>query len=128
MNKIVASGYYRGFTNNHREAYWWTTIDANANENSAVTLGTVQWTKMFTNNFFFNLKGSWYALHQYILARNQLPPYVELSDGIQRGGYGSDWRYYRRRAQANGDVTYFLDNWLGSHELKGGSTSNTPMT
>lgn len=120
MNKIVASGYYRGFTNNHRDASRWTTIDANANENSAVTLGTVQWTKMFTNNFFFNLKGSWYSLHQYILARNQQPPYVELSDGIVRGGYGSDWRYYRRRAQANGDVTYFLDNWLGSHELKGG--------
>jgi len=119
-NKIVASGYWRKFTNNHREAYWYTTLDANAKEDSAVTLGTIQWTKTFTNNFFLNLKGSWYALHQYILARNTLPPYWELSDSIVRGGYGSDWRYYRRRAQANSDVTYFLDDWFGSHELKGG--------
>ena len=120
QNKLVASGYFRQYYDNHRDASRWTTVDANAKEDSAVTLGTVQWTKTFSNNFFFNLKGSWYALHQYILARNTLPPYVELTDGIVRGGYGSDWRYYRRRAQANGDATYFLDDWLGSHEFKGG--------
>ncbi len=120
LNKLVASGYFRQYYWDHRDAGWWTTLDANAKENSAVWLGTVQWTRTFTNNFFLNLKGSWYSLHQYILARNNLPPYVELYDGIVRGGYGSDWKYYRRRAQANTDATYFLDDWLGNHEIKGG--------
>jgi len=119
-SRVVASGYFRQYYWDHREASRWTTLDANAKENSAVWLGTVQWTKTLSNNLFFNLKGSYYSLHQYILARNNLPPYIELTDGIVRGGYGSDWRYYRRRFQANSDVTYFLDNLFGSHEIKAG--------
>jgi hypothetical protein len=119
-SRVVASGYYRGYTDDHRDASRWTTVDANANEDTAVWLGTVQWTKTISNSLFFNLKGSYYSLNQFILARNNLPPYVELTDGIQRGGYGSDWWYRRRRFQANSDATYFADNWIGSHEFKGG--------
>jgi outer membrane receptor protein involved in Fe transport len=119
-NKLVASGYWRKYQWDHRDAGWWTVADANGREDSAVTLGTVQWSNTLSNNLFFNLKTSWYALHQYILARNTLSPHWDLEDGVNRGGYGSDWWYYRRRLQANGDVTYFQDNWLGSHEFKAG--------
>ena len=119
-SRVVASGYFRQYYWDHRDASRWTVLDANAKENSAVWLGTVQWTKTLSDSLFFNLKGSYYSLHQYILARNKLPPYVELSDGIVRGGYGSDWRYYRRRFQANSDVTYFVDDMAGSHEFKAG--------
>lgn len=119
-NKIVASGYWRKFAWDNRDAGWWTVADADARENSAVTLGTVQWSDTISNNLFFNLKTSWYALHQYILARNTLAPHWDYEDGVDRGGYGSDWWYGRRRLQVNGDATYFLDNWLGSHEFKAG--------
>jgi hypothetical protein len=119
-SRIVASGYYRKYTDNHRDASRWTTVDANANEDTVVGLGTVQWTKTISNNLFFNLKGSYYSLNQFILARNDLPPYVELTDGIVRGGYGSDWWYRRRRLQANSDLTYFADDLFGSHEFKAG--------
>ena len=120
-SRIVGSGYFRQYYWDHRNASRWTTVDANAKENTAVWLGTVQWTKTLSNNLFFNVKSSYYSLHQYILARNSLPPYIELTDGIQRGGYGSDWRYYRKRVQANSDITYFLDNMAGSHEFKAGA-------
>ncbi len=119
-SRVVASGYYRKYADNHRDASRWTSVDANANEDTVVGLGTVQWTKTINNNLFFNLKGSYYSLNQFILARNTLPPYVELTDGIVRGGYGSDWWYRRRRLQANSDLTYFADNMFGSHEFKGG--------
>ena len=116
----MASGYYRKYADNHRDASRWTSVDANANEDTVVGLGTVQWTKTISNNLFFNLKGSFYSLNQFILARNDLPPYVELTDGIVRGGYGSDWWYRRRRLQANSDLTYFADDLFGSHEFKAG--------
>ncbi len=119
-NRIVASGYWRKFEWDHRDASRWTVLDANFREDSGVTLGTVQWTNTVTNSFFFNLKGSWYALHQFLLARNDLPPYIELVDGVVRGGIGSDWWYKRRRLQINTDATYFLDDWYGTHELKAG--------
>ncbi|MBN1224237.1 MAG: TonB-dependent receptor [Candidatus Aminicenantes bacterium] len=120
QNKLVASGYFRQYNWDHRNASRWTSVDANAKEDSAVWLGTAQWTRFFSDNLFLNLKSSWYSLHQYILARNDLAPYIELTDGILRGGMGSDWWYTRRRFQANGDMTYFVDGWLGSHEFKGG--------
>ncbi len=119
-NKIVASGYWRGYNWDHRDAGWWTVADANAREDSAVTLGTVQWSNTATNNLFFNLKSSWYSLHQYILARNSEAPHWDWEDGVNRGGYGSDWWYGRKRLQVNGDATYFLGDWLGSHEFKAG--------
>jgi hypothetical protein len=119
-SRVVASGYYRKYSDDHRDASRWTSVDANANEDTVVGLGTAQWTKTFSGNLFFNLKGSYYSLNQFILARNTLPPYVELTDGIVRGGYGSDWWYRRRRLQANSDLTYFADDLFGSHEFKGG--------
>ncbi len=121
-SRVVASGYYRKYNDDHRDASRWTTVDANANEDTVVGLGTVQWTKTISNSLFFNLKGSYYSLNQFILARNTLPPYVELTDGIVRGGYGSDWWYRRRRLQANSDLTYFADDLFGTHEFKGGIT------
>ncbi len=119
-SRIVGSGYFRQYYWDHRNASRWTVVDANAKEDSAVWLGTLQWTKTLSGNLFFNLKGSYYSLHQYILARNSLPPYVELTDGVVRGGYGSDWRYFRKRVQANSDITYFVDDLAGSHEFKAG--------
>lgn len=41
-------------------------------------------------------------------------------DAVNRGGAGSDWWYYRRRAQLNADATKFIDDWFGTHELKAG--------
>ena len=119
-SRIVGSGYFRQYYWDHRNASRWTVLDANAKENSAVWLGTIQWTKTLNDNLFFNLKSSYYSLHQYILARNELPPYVELTDGIVRGGYGSDWRYYRKRVQANADITYFVDDMDGEPRIQGG--------
>ena len=123
-DKIVASGYYRAFNWDHRGATRWTVLDANVREDSAVTIANVQWTKTFSNNLFFNLKGAWYSLHQYLLANNTLAPLVdEALDYVNRGGAGSDWWYTRRRLQLNGDTTYFVDNWLGTHEFKAGIDS-----
>ena len=120
-DKIVASTYYRLYSWDHRNASRWNVLDANSKEDSAVTIANVQWTKTFTNNFFTNVKAAWYSLHQYILARNDLAPLVdEATDNINRGGAGSDWWYTRRRASITSDATYFVDNWLGSHEFKAG--------
>ena len=120
-NKVVASGYYRKYSWDHRGASRWNVLDANWREDSAVNIATVQWTNLSSDNFFFNVKGSWYSLHQYLLANNSLAPMVDYGlDAINRGGAGSDWWYKRRRAQLNGDATYFLDDWLGRHEFKAG--------
>jgi len=123
-DKLVISTYWRKYAWDHRGASRWTVLDANFKEDSAVTIASAQWSRMFSNNFLFNLKGSWYSLHQYLLANNNLAPLVdEALDYVNRGGAGSDWWYTRRRLQLNGDATYFVDNWVGSHEFKAGVDS-----
>jgi Carboxypeptidase regulatory-like domain/TonB dependent receptor-like, beta-barrel len=120
-DKIVASGYWRGYQWDHRGASRWTVLDANVREDSAVTIATMQWTRTMSKDLLFNLKGSWYSLHQFLLANNSLAPLVdEATDNINRGGAGSDWWYTRRRAQANSDLTWYKDNLVGTHEFKAG--------
>jgi len=120
-DKIVASGYWRGYKWDHRGASRWTVLDANVREDSAVTIATAQWTRTMSKELLFNLKGSWYSLHQYLLANNSLAPLVdEALDYVNRGGAGSDWWYTRRRAQVNSDLTWYKDGMAGSHEFKAG--------
>jgi hypothetical protein len=121
-DKIVASGYWRGYKWDHRGASRWTVLDANTREDTAVTIATAQWTRTMSKDVLFNLKGSWYSLHQYLLANNSLAPLVdEATDNVNRGGAGSDWWYTRRRAEITSDLTWYKDNWLGSHEFKAGA-------
>lgn len=121
-DKLTASGYWRGYKWDHRGASRWTVLNANVKEDSAVTIGTAQWTRTMSKDVLFNLKGSWYSLHQYLLANDHFAPLVdEATDNINRGGYGSDWWYTRRRAEISSDLTWYRDNWLGSHEFKIGA-------
>lgn len=123
-NKITASAYYRDYELDHRDANAWTVLDATTREDTAVNVATIQWTNITNDNFFFDLKASWYSLHQYLLANNDLAPLTDYTtDSINYGGAGSDWWYKRRRAEFSGDATYFLDNTLGRHEFKAGVNS-----
>jgi len=121
-DKITASGYWRGYKWDHRGASRWNVLNANIKEDSAVTIATAQWTRTMSKDVLFNLKGSWYSLHQWLLANDTLSPLVdEATDNINRGGWGSDWWYTRRRAQLNSDLTWYRDNWIGTHEFKFGA-------
>lgn len=121
-DKLIVSGYWRGYKWDHRGASRWTVLNANVTEDSAVTIATAQWTRTMSKDVLFNLKGSWYSLHQYLLANDSNSPLVdEATDNINRGGYGSDWWYTRRRAEVTSDLTWYKDNWLGSHEFKLGA-------
>ena len=121
-DKLIVSGYWRGYKWDHRNASRWTVLNANVTEDSAVTIATAQWTRTMSKDVLFNLKGSWYSLHQYLLANDSNSPLVdEATDNINRGGYGSDWWYTRRRAELTSDLTWYKDNWLGSHEFKLGA-------
>ncbi len=121
-DKLIVSGYWRGYKWDHRDASRWTVLNANPREDSAVTIATAQWTRTMSKDVLFNLKGSWYSLHQYLLANDSLSPLVdEATDNINHGGYGSDWWYTRRRAEMTSDLTWYKDNWLGSHEFKFGA-------
>jgi len=59
-----------------------------------------------------------YALN--LTAKNDV---VSIYDSYTRhysGSYGYDDIYSRNRFQALADATYFVDEWFGQHEFKGG--------
>lgn len=119
-DRIVASGYWHGYFQDNRDANQWRTVDTTFKEDRGGWLGTIQWTRTFTNNFLFNLKAAYYDFHQTLLAKTNKPPYVDTKDSVITGGIGSDWWYTRDRFQLNQDATFFKDNWFGRHEFKAG--------
>ncbi|RLE02728.1 MAG: hypothetical protein DRJ11_06315 [Candidatus Aminicenantes bacterium] len=120
-DKLVASGYWRGYYNDNRDASWNRTRDTTWDEDRGGWLFTLQWTKVVNANFLFNLKGSYYDFHQYLLSKNDEAPWFNIAQNwLWEGGYGSDWWLNRRRFQINHDLTYFVDDWYGSHEFKAG--------
>ena len=121
-NKLMASGYWRGYTNDHRDAAWYKEKEVATDEDRGGWLFTLQWSRVFSENFLFNLKGAYYDFHQYLLAKNDEAPWINYATGvgIVERNAGSDWWLNRKRFQVNQDATFFVDDWIGTHEFKAG--------
>lgn len=120
-NKLVASTYWRGYYQHHRGATNSYTVDVTRNEDRGGWLHSLQWSRVFTKNFFINIRGGYFDFHQYLLAKNDQPKIYDYSDRIYRGGYQSDGWLTRDRYQFFADATYFVDDWFGIHEFKTGA-------
>jgi len=80
-----------------------------------------QYTKFFSSNFFANLK---YGMVLYQLLLNGKGGEAQFVDNNTGISSGNAWRnhdlYTRNRFQVNADATMFIDNLVGTHELKFG--------
>ncbi|MFP4081710.1 MAG: TonB-dependent receptor domain-containing protein [Candidatus Aminicenantes bacterium] len=120
-DKLVGSGYWRGYYNDQRDASWNRALGTTWDEDRGGWLFTLQWTRVFSKDFLLNLKSSYYDFHQYLLSKNDEAPWFNIAQNwLWEGGYGSDWWLNRRRVQVNQDATYFVDDWFGTHEFKAG--------
>lgn len=93
---------------------------------------SLQWTRAFSSNLFTNLRFGMVLFKMNLDAKGDQPqiydaaatPYIRYS--------GNYWRnkdhYQRNRFQLNADATYFVDDFFGSHELKGGVEAQLGFT
>lgn len=119
-SKLVASSFWRGYYRDNSVASNNRTIDSTAKSGRGGTLSSLQWTQTISDNILLTARGGYYHFFQSFRAKNDSPQVYDYSDRIIRGSYGADWDWPQTRAQLNSNITYFADNWMGSHEFKAG--------
>jgi len=118
-NKFTLSYNFSNRQQNHRGASSYDTVDTTLTQNSPVHTYNAHWTKNFGSNLYANLK---VAYIDHLMELHAKQPGTQYSNYSTSRNSGSAWRNEdnndRDRYQANLDVTTFIDDLLGSHELK----------
>lgn len=121
-NKFVFSYNYSDRIANHRGADRWTTESATAVQSTPTHTMNLHWTHFFGNNVYANLK---LAYIDFFMSINAKQPGTQFVDYLTSISSGSTWRNKdensRKRYQANLDGTTFVDDFMGSHEIKLGA-------
>lgn len=121
-DKFVLSYNFYDSRNDHREASQYFKEDGTVKQTNATHTFNARWTHLFGDNFYTNLKVAVVRRDFLLRAKIDEAQYYDVNTGIYWGGY---WRNHddngRDRNQVNLDVTAFVDNLGGSHELKFGA-------
>jgi hypothetical protein len=119
-NKLVFSYNYKNFHAGHISASQYYTEGSTGIQNNPDDTFNLQWTKMFSGNFFMDVKLGYvtHMLHQYGKSNT-----IQIYDSVTRR-YSENFLWddnsMRPRLQFTSNATYYVDSWLGSHEFKTG--------
>jgi len=119
-DRIVLSFNFSDYVRNHRGASASQTVDTTWKQTTPIYTYNFQLTHFFNPNLYMNLKAAYmdYALN--LTAKNDMVSIYDSTTRHYSGSYGYDDIYSRNRFQALADATYFVDEWFGRHEFKGG--------
>jgi hypothetical protein len=119
-NKLIVSFNFSEYIRHHRGAGITQTEDTTWNQTTPIYTYNAQWTSFFSSNFFTNVKTAYMNYHLNLTAKNDLPNIYDSITSRNYQSYGYDDVYSRDRFQFVVDATYFVDDWAGRHEFKGG--------
>ncbi|MDH7513362.1 MAG: carboxypeptidase regulatory-like domain-containing protein, partial [Clostridiales bacterium] len=120
-DRVVLSFNYYDFIRHHRGASTSRNIDSTWDQTTPIYTYNFQLTHFFGPNLFMNFKVSYLNYHLNLTAKNDKVQIYDSAISKYTQSYGYDDVYSRDRFQALTDATYFIDEWLGSHELKLGA-------
>ncbi len=119
-NKFVLSYNFSDRRLDHRFASWDTTESATAIQTSPTHVFNLHWTKQFGSNLFTNLKFG--AVRSALTFEGKDHNQAYRADALTGIWSGSYFRAIdenvRNRYQLNADATAYIDDFIGSHELK----------
>lgn len=119
-DRLILSFNFSDYKRHHRGASYNRTVESTWDQTTPIYTYNIQYTRMFGPNLFMNVKGAYMDYHLNLTAKNDLPRIYNTSLIKYRQSYGYDDVYTRRRLQLMADATYFIDDWFGRHEIKGG--------
>ena len=121
-NRLVLSGWWRGdYTDdffNGPDPYL-TTRDGTSIYNNYGTFLSAQWSAVFSKNFVFDLRGGYYKDWNDMQSKTQIQNTIYLPEGYKTSS-GEEFFIDTYRFQADTVGTYFIDDWMGNHEIKVG--------
>lgn len=119
-NKLVFSYNHQNIKRHNRNASMYRNEDSTWLQNNPTNTFNLQWTRFFGSDLFVNAKIAFVTHKLEFRAKNDL---IGIYDSVTRfysQSYGYDDISKRPKFQFNFDSTYFVDEWIGRHELKAG--------
>ena len=122
-NKFIFSYSYYNIKNDHRNASIYALESTTYKQDVPTHIVNAHWTRFFGNNLYANLKLGINKMKLDFSAKgNQTQYWDDYGNGNESGNY---WRNkdlnQRDRYNLNVDATTFVDNFLGTHEIKFGA-------
>jgi len=128
-DKFMFSYNYSDLRTNHRGASRFYNEDTTQVQTTPTHVFNAHWTRNFGKNWYGNLKLAYVKSNLNLRAKKPGPQYGDWLTGLQTG---TNWRNrddnQRNRYQLNLDITTFIDNLAGSHELKIGAELQAAKT
>jgi hypothetical protein len=91
------------------------------NQDSPSWVGKLEYNRAFGSRGFLEIRAGEFGYNFALVGNDQTTPRREDRTTLQVTGGGRDWQLDRRRKQAHGAYTFFLDNVLGgNHQFKVG--------
>lgn len=81
---------------------------------------SLQWSKTFSSNLFYSARVGWFNRFEDRYSKVQTQQFYDNTTRLYSGGPGFDHWNKRERIEFFTDAAYFIDDWLGSHEIKVG--------
>ena len=120
-NRFIASYRFSDIRRHHRGASRYETEDTTWEQKTPTHVINVHYTRFFGTNFFMNLKAFAYITKFDLLAKNDEPYYWEYTTNLSSGSYGYDDLNPRDRYSIEADGTIYVEDFMGSHEIKAGA-------
>ena len=102
--------------------------DSTRDHEFSATIGSVNYLKTFGDNLLWNSQVGYFANRQERLSNGRSPAYQDRNTGFYTRGYGRDRGDNETRYTFLSDVTYLVDERVGSHEIKAGISGNWVRT
>jgi hypothetical protein len=91
------------------------------NQESPSWVGKVEYNRTFGSRGFLELRAGEFGYNFGLVGNDQTTPRKEDRATLAVTGGGRDWELDRRRKQAHGSYTFYVDNWMGgNHQFKVG--------
>ncbi len=103
-------------------------VDSTRTDDDTYFIGSLNYRKTIGNNLLWNVQAGYFAQTQVQLSHGRSPAYQDRNTGFYTRGYGRDRGDNEYRYNSFTDLTYVVDDWAGSHEIKAGISANWVRT
>ncbi len=76
------------------------------------------WDSVLSDSAFFEVRGGQFKYTWPNFRRTEAPAYDDIGNNLVTGGNRDGWFIIPERNQVLGSISYYKDNWAGSHNFK----------
>jgi hypothetical protein len=102
--------------------------DSTRDQEAKFFIGSLNYRKTFGDNLLWNFQGGYLAQNQEQISNGRSPAYQDRNTGFYTRGYGRDRGDNEYRYNVFTDLTYLVDDWFGSHQIKAGISADWVRT